>query len=132
MKIPPEIFDTHFGKLSLVDKSAFFAEVPWNRGLNIQLFVHFSDKDHQPCFERAWEVFSAVRKHEMEFLLKGVAETGGDECMDEFLHNEWMERSIEITPSGEGQLVYFLFMLGTLVVEFSHDAAYRRAWVISC
>jgi hypothetical protein len=128
---PSEILDQNFGRLSLVDESAYSAEVPWNRDLHIQLLIHIDGEDHRQCIENAWGVFLAVRKNEMELLSQGVDAAGVSKlAMDEFLDNELVERVIEILPNGEGRLVYFLFMLGRFTVEFSRDALFTEAFAM--
>ena len=128
MKPPKCIADANFGELSLVDESAYSAEVSWGRELAIQLYIHFDGENHQRCIENAWEVFSAVRENEIEILRQAVAAAEVSElAFDEFCDNELVERVIEIWPNGEGQLAYFLFMLGSLSVLFSRDAVFKEA-----
>lgn len=129
MEEPSEILDANFGKLSLVDESAYFAEVPWNREINVRLFVHVDGKGHQRCIESAWEVFSAVRKNEMKLFRQGIDAVDADEWSDDFL-NSAAETSIEIFSNGEGQLVYLLWMVGSLIVQFSRDAVFMEASVM--
>ena len=129
MEEPLELVDAIFGKLSLVDKSAYFAEVPWNRELDIRLFVHVDERDHQQCIESTREVFSAVRKNEMELFRQGIDATDAEEWSDDFL-NSAAETSIEIFSNGEGQLVYLLWMVGSLIVHFSPDASFIEASVM--
>jgi len=129
MEEPSEIDDAHFSRLTLIDESAYFAEVPWNREINIQLFIHVDGKGHEQCIERAREVFSAVRKNEMELFRQGIDTVDADEWSDGFL-NSAAETSIEIFSNGEGQLVYFLIMVGSLIVKFSRDAVFMEASVM--
>jgi|GEM_PF-2085641 len=121
-----EIVDETFGKLSLVDESAFFAEAPWNRGINIRVFIHVDRNDYQQCIERAREIFLAVRVNEKKLFRQGIKVTRANEWKDGFLNNA-AETSIEIFSNGEGQLVYLLFMVGSLIVEFSRDAVFKSA-----
>ena len=119
-----KIIDVNFGELSLEDESTYFAEVPWKCGMSIRLFVDVDGKDHRRCLERAWEVFSAVRKNEAELLHQGIDDAGVDaECINEFLDNEIVERNIQIFADGEGHINYYLFGLGTFMIWFSRDAA---------
>ena len=127
MEEPSEIVDAVFGRLTVVNESAYFAEVPWNRGIHIRLFIHVDGKDHQRFIESAREIFSAVRKNEMELFRQGIDVVGVDEWEDGFL-NSAAETSIEIFSNGEGQLVYLLWMVGSLIVQFSRDAAFMEAW----
>ena len=129
MDEPPEIVDVNFGRLLLVDESAYFAEVPWNRGINVRLFVHVDGKDHQRCIQSSWEVFSAVRKNEMELFRQGIDAVDADEWSDGFL-NSAAETSIEIFSNGDGQLVYLSFMVGSLIVQFSCNAVFMDASVM--
>ncbi|WP_319587904.1 hypothetical protein [uncultured Desulfobulbus sp.] len=129
MREPSEIVDTNFGRLSLVDESAYFAEVPWNRGIHIRLFVHVDGKDHQRCVENARKVFFEVQNNEMELLRQGIDFVEASEWESGFL-NEEAEASIEIFSNGEGQLVYLLFMVGSLIVQFSREAAFMEASVM--
>ena len=130
---PSEIVDANFGKLSLDDESTYFAEVPWKYGMSIRLFINVYKKNHRQCIERAWEVFSAVRKNELEILRQGISDVDVDvACIDEFLDNELTERTIQIFADGEGQINYYLFGLGTFMVSFSCDAAYIKALAIPC
>lgn len=126
---PSEIVDAIFGRLSLVDESAYFAEVRWNRGIHIRLFLHVDGKDHQRCVENARKVFFNVRNNEMELFRQGIDVVEASEWEDGFLNDE-AETSIEIFPNGEGQLVYLLFMVGSLIVQFSRDAAFMEASVM--
>lgn len=124
-----EIADDNFGKLSLVDESVYFAVVPWNREINVRLFVHVDEKDYQRCIESAWEVFSAVRENEIELFRQGIDAVDADEWSDGFLNNA-AKTSIEILSNGKGHLVYLLFMVGSLIVQFSRDAVFMNASVM--
>ena len=106
-----------------------YAEVPWNREIDIRLFVHVDGKDHQRRIESAREIFLAVRKNEMELFRRGIDEVGAEEWEDGFL-NGAAETSIEIFSNGEGQIVYLLLMVGSLIVRFSRDAGFMEAWVM--
>lgn len=129
MEEPSEIVDAVLGELSLVDESAYFAEVPWNREIHIRLFVHVDGKDHQRCIENAQKVFSTVRKNEMELFSRGIDVVDADEWRDGFL-NSAAETSIEIFSNGEGRLVYLLWMVGSLIIQFSRDAGFMEASVM--
>lgn len=97
------------------------------------LFVYVDGNDHRRCIESAWEVFSAVRKNELELLHQSVHDAAiAEECIGEFLDNELTERTIEEFADGEGQISYYLFGLGTFMVRFSCDAVYVKAWAIPC
>jgi len=123
---PSEIEDSFFGKLSLISDSVYFAQVPWNREIQIRLFIHVDGKDNQWFIDRAKRIFSAVRKNEIELYRQGIDLIGDDQWEYEFLYNS-AETSIEIFLNGEGGLCYFLFMVGSLIVEFSDDALFIGA-----
>jgi len=128
-----EIVDAHFGKLSLLDESTYFAEVPWSRDMTIRLVIHADGEDHRQCLERAHAVFSSVRTNEIELVRKGFDEAGfANDWIDDFLYNEALDVSIEIFPNGEGELGYSVGFLGNLMVRFSHDALYLGAWGGPC
>jgi hypothetical protein len=133
----PEIEDETFGRLSLVDGSAYFAEVPWNRGVNIRLFIHVEGENHQKFIDRAKNTFSSVRKFELELLRKGIEHLisndvidDSDDYKDSFIHDA-AETSIEIYSNGEGQLGYLVMMLGSLIIQFSNDALFQNAQVMT-
>lgn len=141
MSNPPEILDDTFGTLSLFDEaddeSVYFAEVPWNRGLYIQLFIHLEGKDHQKCIKNVKIIFSSVRDKEMQLFDKGMeylTSNGfigeSDENNESFL-NDTTVTSIEIFSNGEGQLVYLVMMVGSLAIEFSSDASFQDAQAIA-
>ena len=89
------------------------------------MFIHVDRNDYQQCIERAREIFLAVRVNEKTFR-QGIKVTRANEWKDGFLNNA-AETSIEIFSNGEGQLVYLLFMVGSLIVEFSRDAVFKSA-----
>jgi hypothetical protein len=134
---PLEIVDETFGRLSLADKSTYYAAgVPWNRGLNIQLFIQVEHENYRKCLEIAKNTFSSVRSNEKELFRQGLehltsidAISGDEDYIECFLHHA-AETSIEIDPNGGGQLVYLVMMLGSLIIEFSHDASFQNAQVM--
>lgn len=129
----PEIVDANFGKLSLLDESTYFAMVPWNHEMTIRLVIHVDGEDHRQCLERAQAVFSSVRKNEIGLVRKGFDEAGfANDWLDEFLHNEALDVSIEIFPNGEGELCYSVGFLGNLMIRFSRDAVCVGAWGAPC
>lgn len=137
MESSSEIVDDTFGKLSIVDESAYFAEVPWNRGLSIRLFIHVEGENHRKCIESAKSTFSSVRKNEMELFSRGMefltsigAIDDPKDCEEIFLHNT-AETSIELNSNGEGQLIYLAMMVGSLIIAFSHDATFQNAVVMA-
>lgn len=128
-----EIVDETFGRLFLIDESVYFAEVPWNRGLNIRLFILVEGENHRKCIGSARSTFFLVRKDEMELFNQGIehltfigAIDGSEDYSESFLHDA-AETSIEIYSNGEGRLVYLVMMLGSLIIEFSHDGSFRNA-----
>jgi hypothetical protein len=129
MEEQAEIVDDTFGRLSLVDESAYFGEVLWNREINIRLFVHVDGKDYRRCIESARGIFLAVRTNELTLFRQGIDVVGADEWEDGFLNNA-AETSIEIFSNGEGQLVYLLWMVGSLIIKFSRDAGFKEACVV--
>ena len=137
MKIPSEIVDTTFGKLSLIHDSAFFSEVPWSRELDIELVIHFNDENPILAVKNARNIFASVRENEIDLFnqgLKHLTSTGvisdPQEFKDSFLYSS-EETSIEIFPNGDGQLVYLLMLVGSLIIEFSHDAKFQNARAIA-
>ena len=137
MKNPSEIVDEILGRLSLVDESTYFSEVPWNRGINIRLFIHVGGENHRKFIESAKTTLALVRKNEMALFSQGVkhlTEMGtiseSEDYAESFLYSA-AETSIEINSNGEGQLVYLVMMLGSLIVGFSHDANFQNAWAMT-
>lgn len=138
MRSPSEIVDETFGVLSLIDESAYFAEVPWNRGLNIRLFIHVDGENHRKCIGEAKSTFSSARNNEMELLSQGLDylySNGDIDKSDDDDLLSWLqdaaETSIEIYSNGEGRLVYLVMMVGTVIITFSHDARFQSAQAIA-
>jgi len=77
------IVDETFGRLSLVDGEAYCPEVPWNRGLDIRLFIDVDGEDHMKFIESAKNTFASVRKNEMELFRQGVKYLASDLEEDE-------------------------------------------------
>jgi hypothetical protein len=132
-----EIVDETLGRLSPVGESAYLAEVSWNRDLRIRLFIHFDGGNHQKSIEKAKKILFLIRKKEIELFNQGVDYLAsiGAICPDEddlevFL-GDAAEISIEIYPNGEGRLVYFVIMLGTIIVQFSSDFMFQNAEVMA-
>ena len=136
MRNPSEIVDETFGKLVLVDEQAYFSEVSWNRGLDIRLYIHVDCEDYKKCIDDAITVFALVRKNEMELFNRGVKylisrnEIVEDDDLGQLFLDSAAETSVEINSNGKGQLVYLVMMLGSLIIEFSHDAGFENARVI--
>ena len=65
-------------------------------------------------------------KHQALILDFGGAISGPEDYEDLFLHNA-AETSIELFSNGEGQLVYLVMMVGSLIITFSHDAKFQNA-----
>lgn len=72
METSLEIVDKEFGRLSLVDESVYLAEVPWNRGLDIQVFIHVEGEDYRKCIESTKNTFSLVRNNETKLFSQGI------------------------------------------------------------
>ena len=66
----------------------------------------------------------------IEYLISvGLIEESGD-YEENFLHDA-AEISIEINSNGDGHLIYFVMMLGSLIIEFSHDGIFQNAQVMA-
>jgi len=126
MILPSETIDRTLGTLSLVDETAYFAEVPWNRGLHIRLFIHIEDENYNNFIEDAKKIFLLVRENEQELFEQAAELISLGENAESFLDSA-TETSIEIYPSGEGALVYLVMMVGSLIIEFSSDASFKNA-----
>jgi hypothetical protein len=130
--VAKEIEDSEFGRLSLVDGDAYFSEIPWERELDIRLFIHVDGADHIKFIERAKTIFASVRKNEMELFNQAVEYLTSSENLstDYFEMDSAAEVSIEIFPDGKGQLVYLVFMVGSLSIEFTPDASFINASIL--
>jgi hypothetical protein len=137
MQNTSEIVDETFGKLFLVDESTYSAEIPWNRGVNISLFIHVDGENLRKSIEIVKNTFSLVRNNEMDLFSQGVkyltsigAVSKDEDLMESFL-SDAAETSIEISSKGEGQIAYLVMMLGSIIIEFSHDGTFQKAKAIA-
>ncbi len=130
MSLPAKIADKLFGKLKLVDETAYFSEVSWNRDLDIRVFIHIEGQNYGEIIENAKKTFLLVREKEEAIFAQGADRTSLGEYADNFL-NSAHETSIEIYPNGSGTLVYLVMMIGTLIIEFCSAGNLVNAQVMS-
>jgi hypothetical protein len=130
---PKEIYDKHFGKLSFdAEDSVYSAIVTWRNSISIMIVINVGNENLQQYIEMAWNVFSSVRNNEEELLKKGIEYAYVDADIDEFLCNEYTERTIQVFEDGDGQINYYLFGLGSFIVWFSRDVSFKESMAIPC
>lgn len=121
MSLPAKIADKFFGKLKLVDESAYVSNVSWNRGLKIRVFVHIEGQNYGECIDNAKKTFLMVREQEGHIFKQGADRTRLGSYADDFFLNSDLETSIEIHANGSGTLLFTVMMAGSLIIEFTPD-----------
>ena len=128
--MPTKIVDSTFGKLKLIDQTAYFSEVSWNRDLVIRIFIHIEGQNYAETIENAKKTFLLVREKEEAIFEQGADLTSLGEYADNFL-NSAHETSIEIYPNGSGTLVYLVMMIGTIIIGFTSNGSFENAQIVS-
>jgi hypothetical protein len=131
VSLPAKIADKFFGKLKLVDESAYVSAVSWNRDLEMRVFIHIEGQNYGESIENAKKTFLMVREKEGDIFKQGADRTSLGSYADDFFQNSALEPSIEIHPNGSGTLLYFVMMVGSLIIEFTPECNCEHAQFIS-
>ncbi len=74
-----------------------------------------------------WKLYNNIKEKESELFQKAIKKTKLKEYKDDFWY---ADISLEIFDNGEGHIVYLLFMVGTLIIEFAEDGSFEDAYLV--
>ena len=122
-----KIIDSNFGVMKLYKENCYSVVTKWNRDLDIRLFINVEIESSEINFSKAWDLFNDIKKKEPGLFKKAIKKARANEYKDDFFYSDI---SLEIFENGEGHIVYLLFMVGPLIIEFSNNAVFEDAYVM--